>query len=112
MKGLFKLMASSRNAATLAPLDSAPMQIFRPHGNGMNGSMTFYTAPATLSADLDRPEWRHREDGSPRVMPIAFFEGCAMGYRIPSRIARIQLKNTPFTKSVSRTCVARCLFIA
>lgn len=42
-------MARSKKAATLAPLDSTPMQVFRKHGDGVNGTNTLYVAPATLS---------------------------------------------------------------
>ena len=69
-------MARSKKAAS-APLDNSPMTVYRPHGNGVNGSMTYYVAPASLSPDLDRPEWRHLEDNTPRVLPVRFVEGVA-----------------------------------
>ena len=79
-----------KKITTLAPLDTTPMQVFRPHGNGINGTQVFYVAPATLSADLDRWEWRHQEDNSPRVLPVRFVEGVAT---VEACIGEAMIKN-------------------
>jgi hypothetical protein len=76
-RNLIKMATRKKKAAPLAPLDNSPMTVYRPHGNGINGSQPVYIAPATLSPDLDRPEWRHREDNTPVVLTVRFVEGVA-----------------------------------
>lgn len=76
MEALKKSITRKKSAPAPAVLDTTPTTIYRKHGDGINGSMTLYTAPAAMLPHLSGAQHRH-PDGSPVVQGVVFVEGVA-----------------------------------